>query len=275
MNATMTEELIKALSRPFAGEAVRQKRGQGNRMMDYVSHGMVTKRLNDVYPGWHAEMVEKWIVGDGDKLHCLGGVMRMTIGGVTREEAGGPTRQGTLADDLKNTYSDCLKRCAMRFGVALDMWESAEENDEDADDYAGSQAPYQKDGGGFAPFTPNRPAQPAQQARSNGSAPTRTPQPPTPQRTPQTATANGNGQTHAYRDIPPQPPYAPQKAVAAELAARATDPWTTIWTEARAQGIKDRQALEEFMGVTKGGGLPDPAVILARLRDEPIPNEAH
>jgi hypothetical protein len=28
--------------------------------------------------------------------------------------------------------SDALKRCAMRFGVALDLWESADESDEDA-----------------------------------------------------------------------------------------------------------------------------------------------
>lgn len=128
----MTAELRDALRKPFDPGVVREKKGQGGRMMDYVSHGAVTKRLNDVAPGWKAVMVERYITGEGDKLHCLGGVMQMTIAGVTREEAGGPTRLGTLADDLKNTYSDCLKRCAMRFGVALDMWESAEENDEDA-----------------------------------------------------------------------------------------------------------------------------------------------
>jgi hypothetical protein len=128
----MDDKTRDALSKPFTGDIVRQKKGQGGRLMDYVSHGGVTKRLNEVAPDWEATMVERFIVGDGDKLHCLGGVMRLTIGGVTREEAGGPARLTTLADDLKNTYSDCLKRCAMRFGVALDLWESAEEHDEDA-----------------------------------------------------------------------------------------------------------------------------------------------
>ena len=128
----MNRELQDALSKPFGHEAIRQKRGQGGRTMDYVSHGMVTKRLNDIAPDWTAEMVERYVVETDGKLHCLGGVMRLTIGGVTHEEAGGPARLTSLADDLKNTYSDCLKRCAMRFGVALDLWESAEENDEDA-----------------------------------------------------------------------------------------------------------------------------------------------
>lgn len=57
---------------------------------------------------------------------------------------------------------------------------------DDADDYAGSQAPYQKDGGDIRP---NRAPQPAQRPQANGSAPTRAPQPPTPQRPPQQATA--------------------------------------------------------------------------------------
>lgn len=137
----MDAELRDALSRSFGPEAVRTKKGQGGRAMDYVSHGMVTKRLNDVAPDWTAEMIERWITETNGTLHCLGGIMRMTIGGVTREEAGGPTRLTTLADDLKNTYSDCLKRCAMRFGVALDMWESADENDEDAQGQQQQQPP--------------------------------------------------------------------------------------------------------------------------------------
>jgi hypothetical protein len=148
----MDDKTRDALSKPFTGDIVRQKKGQGGRLMDYVSHGGVTKRLNEVAPDWEATMVERFIVGDGDKLHCLGGVMRLTIGGVTREEAGGPARLTTLADDLKNTYSDCLKRCAMRFGVALDLWESAEEHDEDAQpEAAASPAPRPQERPALAP----------------------------------------------------------------------------------------------------------------------------
>ena len=122
-----------ALSKDFGPEMIRYKPGRGGSgKLPYVSHGAVTKRLNDVDPDWYPEMVERWITETGGALHCVGGVMRLTVGGVTREEAGGPARLTTLADDLKNTYSDCLKRCAMRFGVALSLWESAEENDEDA-----------------------------------------------------------------------------------------------------------------------------------------------
>jgi len=151
-----------ALSKDFGPEMIRYKPGRGGSgKLPYVSHGAVTKRLNDVDPDWYPEMVERWITETGGALHCVGGVMRLTVGGVTREEAGGPARLTTLADDLKNTYSDCLKRCAMRFGVALSLWESAEENDEDAQP---------------APDTPRpssvqpRPAERAQQAPQPFSA---------------------------------------------------------------------------------------------------------
>ncbi len=164
----MKREMQEQLSRDFGPEAIRQKKGQGGRLMDYVSHGMVTKRLNDVDPDWQCEMVERWITDTNGTLNCRGGVMRLTVGGVTREEAGGPARLTTLADDLKNTYSDCLKRCAMRFGVALSLWESAEENDDDAMPYikgAEGVGPWDKD----IPATPRAPTQqrPAERAQQS------------------------------------------------------------------------------------------------------------
>lgn len=224
----MNDEQRAALARPFSGEMVRQKKGQGGRLMDYVSHGGVTKRLNDAAPDWTAVMVERWIVGDGDKLHCLGGVMQLTIGGVMREEAGGPTRLATLADDLKNTYSDCLKRCAMRFGVALDMWESAEEDDEDAQGFPTAPDARTADARSSASTTArDRPAR-------AGSDPESAPAPP--------------GQAE-----PPAP--APQAVPAGKVADWATADLLAYANDERKPEVKRKAAFGHYLariGATEG-----------------------
>jgi hypothetical protein len=61
----------------------------------------------------------------------------------------------------------------------------------------------------------------------------------------------------------PAPPAAP---VAQTARAEKMDSWTTIWQEARAQGIKDRDALAAFLGQNPAG--MEPRDILAKLRDE-------
>lgn len=81
-------------------------------------------------------------------------------------------------------------------------------------------------------------------AQSNGSAPTR-PTTPAAQSAPQT-------------------PATPQ-------TNRPPEGWTTVWTEAKAQGIKDRAALEEFMGVAPGAPL-DTAAVLRQLRGQSAPS---
>ncbi|TXH50934.1 MAG: DUF1018 domain-containing protein [Desulfurellales bacterium] len=125
------------LSRPFPLEKVKQKRGQGNRTMNYISHGLVTERLNEADPNWSSEVVAEHIYHDSHGVpHCAGVTIRLTVHGVTRVEAGGPQRQDGFTNEIKNAYSDALKRAGMRFGVALEMWESLldAEGDEDYDE---------------------------------------------------------------------------------------------------------------------------------------------
>lgn len=135
------------LSKPFPPEKVKQKRGQGNRTMSYISHGLVTERLNEADPGWSSEVLTEHIYKDANGLpHCAGVTIKLTVNGVTRVEAGGPQRQDGFTNEIKNAYSDALKRAAMRFGVALEMWESLldAEGDEDYDEGHAAPTPIQQ-----------------------------------------------------------------------------------------------------------------------------------
>lgn len=128
---------LKKLTEPFPPNKVKQKIGQGRRPMNYISHGLVTERLNDADPNWSSEIITEHTYKDGQgRIHCEGVTLALTVNGVTRVEAGGPQRQDGFTNEIKNAYSDALKRAAMRFGVALEMWESLldAEGDEDYDE---------------------------------------------------------------------------------------------------------------------------------------------
>ncbi len=81
---------------------------------DYVGHAAVTDRLNEAAPGWSSEVLDRF-VADGDCWVLL----KMTIDGVSREEYGD-------GRDPKSAIGNALRRCAMRWGVALDLWSKAE-----------------------------------------------------------------------------------------------------------------------------------------------------
>lgn len=131
-----------ALARDFAPDKIKQKRGQGGRTMTYISHGLITERLNDAAPGWSSTILQTYTTTDANgRLHCEGIELALTIDGVTRVEAGGPQRQDGFANELKNAYSDALKRAAMRFGVALRMWENLVDAEYDEDAHPGELVP--------------------------------------------------------------------------------------------------------------------------------------
>lgn len=141
---------IRALSEEFPQHVIQIKPGskpgaaQYKPATPYVSHGSVTKRLNDVCPGWSSRVVEWHTYMDpAGKLQCAGVTLEVTMPNAgSHQEFGKAATPRNFGDDAKNAMSDALKRCAMRFGVALDLWESADEHDEDS--------PYEanpKDGG--------------------------------------------------------------------------------------------------------------------------------
>lgn len=113
-----------ALREPFPPALVSKLPATQKRpALDYVGHAAVTDRLNAAAPGW--TMSEPQVItmqGSDGNPHVLAVVASMTIGSVTRWEVGDNDRQSTYGDELKRALSDWVRRAAMRFGVALDLW---------------------------------------------------------------------------------------------------------------------------------------------------------
>ena len=222
MSDTAAKAIIDGLTEPFDRAVIKKKPGSKpgatkfKPASDYVSHGLVTKRLNAVCPGWSSRVVEWHTFIDGrGELVCAGVTLEITIPGAgSHQEFGKSANRLGFGDDAKNALSDALKRCAMRFGVAIDLWESAEEDDEDA-------MPWVKGAEGVGPDFNNLPP---------------TPRAPVQQRPPQRA------------QQAPQPAAAP--ATAGEYG------WTELWRDLRGVGIKDRGALNEYAGIIAQDGQP-------------------
>lgn len=83
--------------------------------LDVVNHATVTNRLNDAVPDWHYT-VDAEYPGSGKGFGVRG---TMTVGGISRIEYGD-------GKDPKEAVSDFIKRGAMRFGVAIDLWAKQE-----------------------------------------------------------------------------------------------------------------------------------------------------
>jgi hypothetical protein len=83
--------------------------------LDFVGHAAVTDRLNRVVPDDWTYMIHERFVVDGS---CwLFGTF--TIGGVSRQEYGD-------GKDPKEAIGNFIRRGAMRFGVAIDLWSREE-----------------------------------------------------------------------------------------------------------------------------------------------------
>jgi len=89
--------------------------------LDYVGHAAVTDRLNRYAPGWSYH-VEPVVVGFDDGPHVVAVFGEMTVCGVSRQEVGAVDSPSTYGQELKEAISDFIRRAAMRFGVALDLW---------------------------------------------------------------------------------------------------------------------------------------------------------
>lgn len=102
----------KKLREPFPPELIGKLPATQKRpALDYVSHAAVTDRLREAAPGWEFQVLERF-EADGD-CWVLG---RMTIDGVIRDDYGD-------GSDPKAAIGNAIRRCAMRWGVAIDLWE--------------------------------------------------------------------------------------------------------------------------------------------------------
>jgi hypothetical protein len=114
----MTATLEARLSAPFAAHEVKWKvqAVKGNRAMivPYVDARVVAERLDEVFGvgGWEEETMP---LPDGS-AHCKLSVW-IDSRKVCRSDVGSPSEQPDAGDRLKASFSDALKRAAVKFGV--------------------------------------------------------------------------------------------------------------------------------------------------------------
>ncbi|HDZ18833.1 hypothetical protein LCGC14_0641540 [marine sediment metagenome] len=108
-------------------EFIKQRKGKGGKTFRYVEGGYVVARLNEIFSpiGWDFsiidERVEKNEVVVRGKLmikdYKHGYSVSKTQYGTKIRNTGVP-----LGDTLKAAATDCLKKCASLFGIALDVY---------------------------------------------------------------------------------------------------------------------------------------------------------
>lgn len=129
------------LSKPWNKKLVKSlNKGFGN--IDYVEHTQVTQKLIAVSPDWNFE-INKYLE---DTVEDMNGIQRTFITGVqvtiqmkvdgeyiTRSEVGmcdkpffhsDPSKVHNNGQRAKECVSDAIKRCAMRFGVGIELYDT-------------------------------------------------------------------------------------------------------------------------------------------------------
>jgi hypothetical protein len=112
--STKHPEIFEALAAPFHASDVKQRAGQGNQKLSYITARTVENRLDEVLgpEGWDFELTA-W---GTDLIGTL--VIRLPDGSVVRKsDVGGRAGMKTGDDDTKSAASDALKRCAVLLGV--------------------------------------------------------------------------------------------------------------------------------------------------------------
>jgi len=115
-------------------EFIKQRAGKGGKAFTYVEGGYVIARLNQIFSpvGWDFEIVNERVepnevVVRGKltiKDHKNGYEISKTQYGTKERHAGVP-----LGDTLKAAATDCLKKSASLFGIALDVyWKQLDED---------------------------------------------------------------------------------------------------------------------------------------------------
>lgn len=111
------EKMLDALSVPFPENAIEQRPGGGNMMLDYVATETVIRRLNAVAKVWDFRITDKMVV---DNLLVVWG--ELTIPGLGTRAGTGVQKLVGGEDMWKGAASDCLKKCAVSFGVAIHLY---------------------------------------------------------------------------------------------------------------------------------------------------------
>lgn len=113
-----TQEIQERLAEPFAPDEVEWKpqTAKGNRALAvaYIDARCVMERLDAVVgvAGWQ----DSYMVLDDGNVVCK---LSVNVAGewVTKEDVGGPSDQKDVGDKRKASFSDALKRAAVKFGI--------------------------------------------------------------------------------------------------------------------------------------------------------------
>lgn len=140
-NIAARGRLSDALAAPFPAAEVKTVRGSFNQQkqayeeFSYVDAASVIRRLNAVTSGCWDFSIQSYVIEDhGLVARCIGTLYIVGLG--SRSDIGTgvirPPEQRTRSDGstfwvpneetYKGAVSDCLKRCARQFGVALDLY---------------------------------------------------------------------------------------------------------------------------------------------------------
>lgn len=115
---TLTAEDIRILSQPFPREAVgvlvisTNKDKTRAQLVQYLQHTDVYQRVEEVDRNWSFKVLSEQFIGTTCSVRG-----RMTVKGTSRENYG-------EGGDPKSAASDCLKRCAMLFGVGRYLYDA-------------------------------------------------------------------------------------------------------------------------------------------------------
>jgi len=142
---------LMAFQEPIPKEKIKSRVGWSDRSgnehrVDYVEWHYVADRLDVIAPLWSSEI--KSLTFSNGMAICI---LALTIDGVTREGLGiGGADSET---GLKKAEHDALKRAAVKFGVARELYSKEGEIDE----RAGEPTGYRQRGSRFAENDPNTP----------------------------------------------------------------------------------------------------------------------
>jgi hypothetical protein len=120
MSSQTFEHILLDLGKPIDKRLIRQREGRGKKQFDYVEWETVCDLLNAKAPGWTFE-IKNLIPTEKHEFVCHGA---LTIAGVTRENVGTGDGQHSMDTGIKGAVSDCIKRCAVLFGLGLQLYRS-------------------------------------------------------------------------------------------------------------------------------------------------------
>lgn len=125
-----TKTQLEQLREPFAPEIVKQRKGSGGKMLDYVAIETVLGRLLDVAPeyDWYAEdvqLIPRVYISDGDEKVTYTAVVKGQLTIASKRVSGVGAMINPDPDmAVKSANSEAMKNAAKNgWGVALELWD--------------------------------------------------------------------------------------------------------------------------------------------------------